>query len=370
MIQEAEHSLVVQAEPLTIFCQCAFEAVGVPPDNAAVTAEVLVAANLRGIDSHGVARLRRYVDGLRQGVMCPRPQVRVLHETALTALVDGGGGLGQPIGLRAMNLAIAKAEAQGAGFVAVRNSNHYGIAGYYALMALQHDLIGISLTNSGCYVVPTFGREAIMGTNPISVAVPTGREHPFVLDMSTAVITLGTLEVYNRRGQELLPGWATDAQGGPTTSAVEVLQNLANRTGGGIVPLGGIGEEHGGHKGYGLAMLVDILCGVLPGAGYLDYIYLKDEDGHPLPANVGHFFGALRIDAFRPLAEFRAGMDVLIQRVKSSAKAEGQHRIFIHGEKEFEMAEKRRREGIPLGPKVAASLREIAAELDVEFDLG
>jgi len=370
VIQQAEHSLVVQAEPLAAFCQRTFQAMGVPPDDAAVTAEVLVMANLRGTDSHGVARLRRYVDGLRQGVMCPRPEVKILHETPLTALVDGGGGLGQPIGTRAMRLAIAKAVAQGAGFVSVRNSNHYGIAGYYALMALEQDLIGLSLTNSGCYVVPTFGREAILGTNPISVAVPAGREYPFVLDMSTAVITLGTLEVCQRRGLELLPGWATDAQGEPTTCAAEVLYNLANRAGGGIMPLGGMGEQHGGHKGYGLAMLVDILCGVLPGAGYLDHIYLDDEDGRPLPANVGHFFGALRVDAFRPLADFQAAMDLFIRRVKCSAKAKGQSRIFIHGEKEFEMAEKRRREGIPLSPKVVASLRGIAAELDVEFDLG
>ncbi len=370
MIQQAEHSLMVQAEPLTIFCQRAFQALDVPPEDAAITAEVLVAANLRGIDSHGVARLRRYVDGLRQGVMRPRPQVNILYETPLTALVDGGGGLGQPIGVRAMRLAIAKAKAHGAGFVAVCNSNHYGIAGYYAMMALEHNLIGLSLTNSGPYVVPTFGREAILGTNPISVAVPAGRERPFVLDMSTAVITLGTLEVYRRRGQELLPGWATDAQGEPTTSAAEVLHNLADRAGGGIMPLGGMDEEHGGHKGYGLALLVDILCGVLPDAGYLDRIYLKDETGHSLPANVGHFFGALRIDAFRPLDDFRATMDAFIHRVKSSAQARGQSRIFIHGEKEFEMAEKRRREGIPLGPQVVASLGEIAAELDVEFDLG
>jgi LDH2 family malate/lactate/ureidoglycolate dehydrogenase len=370
MIQQAEHALVVQAEPLTIFCQRAFQAIGVSPGDAALTAEVLVTANLRGTDSHGVARLRRYVDGLRQGVMRAHPEVRSLHETPLTALLEGDGGLGQPIGVRAMRLAIAKAEAQGAGFVAVRNSNHYGIAGYYAMMALEHDLIGLSLTNSGCYVVPTFGREAILGTNPISVAVPTGQERPFLLDMSTAVITLGTLEVYNRRDQELLAGWATNAQGESTTAPEEVLYNLANRAGGGIMPLGGIGEEHGGHKGYGLAMLVDILCGVLPGAGYLDHIYLKDEDGRPLPANVGHFFGALRIDAFRPLIDFQAMMDVFIQRARSSAKAKGQSRIFIHGEKEFEMAEERQREGIPLGPRVVASLREIASELNLEFNLG
>lgn len=370
MSRQAEDFLVVQAKPLTIFCERTFRAAGVPREDASITAEVLVAANLRGIDSHGVARLRRYVNGLRQGVMCPRPEVRIVHETPLTALVDGGGGLGQPIGVRAMRLSIAKAETHGVGFVAVRNSNHYGIAGYYAMMALEHDLIGLSLTNSGPYVVPTFGREAILGTNPLSVAVPTGQERPFVLDMSTAVATLGTLEVYNRRGQQLLPGWASNAQGEPTTSPAEVLRNLADRKGGGIMPLGGMGEEHGGHKGYGLSLLVDILCGVLPGAGYLDHIYLKDEAGHLLPANVGHFFGALRVDLFRPLPDFRAAMDTFIQRVKSSARAEGQSRIFIHGEKEFEMAEWRQREGIPLSPKVVALLRQIATELDMEFDLG
>ena len=368
MIQQAEHSLVIQTEPLISFCRRAFQAVGVPSDDAAVTADVLVTANLRGVDSHGVARLRRYVDGLRQGVMRPQPEINILHETSSTALLDGGGGLGQPIGVRAMRLAIAKAKTHGVGFVAVRNSNHYGIAGYYAMMALEYDLIGLSLTNSGCYVVPTFGREAILGTNPISVAVPSGRERPFVLDMSTAVITLGTLEVHNRRDQELLPGWATDAQGVPTTSAAEVLHNLASSAGGGIMPLGGVDEEHGGHKGYGLALLVDILCGVLPGAGYLDHIYLKDEDGHPRPANVGHFFGALRIDAFRSLIDFQATMDTFIRRVRSSAKATGQSRIFVHGEKEFEMVEKRRREGIPLEPKVVDSLRGIATELDMEAD--
>ncbi|MEA3345997.1 MAG: Ldh family oxidoreductase [Chloroflexota bacterium] len=370
MIQRAEHSLVVQAQPLTNFCRRVFEAMGVPPEDAEITAEVLVTANLRGIDSHGVARMRRYVEGLRRGVIRAHPEIKTLNETSVTALVDGGGGLGQPIGVRAMRMAIAKAENHGVGLVAVRNSNHYGIAGYYAMMALEHDLIGLSLTNSGPYVVPTFGREPVLGTNPISVAVPTGRERPFVLDMSTAVATLGKLEVYDRRDQELLPGWAIDAQGEPTASAAEVLRNLADRAGGGIMPLGGRGEEYGGHKGYGLALLVDILCGVLPGAGYLDRIYPKDEEGHPLPANVGHFFGALNVDAFRPLVDFQALMDTFINRVKSSAKAEGESRIFIHGEKEFEMAEKQRREGISLGPKVVASLREIAAELDVGFHLG
>ncbi|MGQ9627294.1 MAG: Ldh family oxidoreductase [Anaerolineae bacterium] len=361
--------LKVKAEALKDFCAKVFEALGVWPDDAAITADVLVAADLRGIDSHGAARLRRYVNGLRQGIMLARPEIKTLHETATTALIDGGAGLGHPIGVRAMKLAIGKAKEMGAGFVAVRNSNHYGIAGYYAMMALPHEFIGISMTNSELLVVPTFGRDAMLGTNPIAVAIPAGKERPFVLDMATSVVPRGKLEVYERLEKPLPLGWATDEYGLGTTDASRVLKNIINRGGGGILPLGGEGELFGGHKGYGLALLVDILSGVLSGAGYANTVYPKDESGRPLPSNVGHFFGALRIDAFRPLEEFKATMDDIIRRLKNSAKAEGQKRIYIHGEKEFEMEERRRLEGIPLHPKVAESLRQIGEEVGVKYSL-
>jgi len=361
-----EEALLVQADALRDFCVRVFEKLDVPGEDARITADVLVTADLRGIDSHGVARLRRYVNGIRNGVMVPRPHIQVIHETAATALIDGGAGLGQPISVRAMKMAIEKALKVGAGFVAVRNSNHFGIAGYYSMMALEHELVGLSMTNADVLVVPTFGRNALLGTNPISVAVPAGKERPFVLDMATSVVPRGKLEVYHRLGKPLPLGWATDERGIPTTDAGRVLQNLSTRAGGGILPLGGAGEEFGGHKGYGLALLVDILSGVLSGAGYANLVYPKDEAGRPLPSNIGHFFGALRIDGFRPLEDFKSSMDDIIRRIKSSPKAEGQTRIYIHGEKEFEMAEKRQREGIPLHPKVAADLREIARELGVE----
>ncbi|MGB3903541.1 MAG: Ldh family oxidoreductase [Anaerolineae bacterium] len=341
----------------------------VPHGDAQVTADVLVAANLRGIDSHGVARTRRYVQGLRDGVMLARPDIQVLHQTPVTALLDGGAGLGQVVGVKATKLAIEKASKAGLGFVAVRNSNHYGIAGYYAMMALKEDLIGVSMTNAATLVVPTFGKDAVLGTNPMSIAVPTGEERPFVLDMATSVVTRGKLEEYQRFEKPLLQAWATDSSGLPTDDAGEVLRNLQDRLGGGILPLGGVGEELGGHKGYGLALLVDILCGVLPGAGCASYVYPRDATGKPLPANIGHFFGALRVDAFRPLDDFKAAMDDIIQILRSSAKAEGQERIFIHGEKEFEMAEERMREGIPLHPKVATDLRELGEELGIAYEL-
>ncbi len=359
----------VWADPLRDFSARIFEKMGVPADDAVVTADVLVAANLRGIDSHGVARLKRYVDGLRDGVMLARPNIEVVHETAGTALVDGGAGLGQPVGARGMKLAIEKAQNVGVGFVAVRNSNHYGIAGYYSMMALEQDMIGISMTNAAVLAVPTFGKDAMLGTNPISVAAPAGEERPFVLDMATSTVSRGKLEVYDRQNEPLPLGWATDEHGVATADAHQVLDNLLARAGGGLLPLGGEGELFRGYKGYGLMLLVDILCGVLPGAGYANTVYPKTPEGKPLPAEMGHFFGAIRVDGFRPLAEFKATMDDIIRRLKGSAKTEGAERIYIHGEKEFEEEDRRRRDGIPLHPKVVETMRQIALELGVEYDL-
>jgi L-2-hydroxycarboxylate dehydrogenase (NAD+) len=364
-----EDEILVQAASLKSFCRRVFENVDVPPEDAEVTADVLVQADLRGIGSHGVARLRRYFRGIQTGQMLVRPQIKVECETATTALIDGGAGLGAPVGVRSMRKAIEKAEKMGVGFVTVRNSTHYGIAGYYAMMALEHDFIGISMTNSDVLVVPTFGRDAKLGTNPISVAVPSGAERPFVLDMATSGVPRGKIEVYKRLGKDLPLGWATDERGIATTDATRVLNNLNHRAGGGLLPLGGVGELLGGHKGYGLALLVDILCGVLPGAGYADTVYPKDAEGKPLPANVGHFFGALRVDGFRPLTEFKAAMDDIIRRMKDAPKAEGQQRIYIHGEKEFEATEKRMAKGIPLHPNVVTDLKAIAEELGITYDL-
>jgi len=365
---ESERAERISADRLRQFCADVFVQLDVPEEDARMTADVLVEANLRGVDSHGVARLKRYVDGLRAGVMLARPDVQTLRETATTALIDGGGGLGQPVSVRAMNLALYKAASHGAGFVAVCNSNHYGIAGYYAMMALKRDMIGISMTNAAVLVVPTFGRNAMLGTNPISVAAPAGEEWPFVVDMATSTVPRGKLEVYERQGKELPLGWATDETGRATADSALVLRNLAGLLGGGLLPLGGEGELFGGHKGYGLALLVDILAGVLPGAGYADTIYPKTSDGHPLPANVGHFFGALRVDAFRPLDEFRRTMDDLIRRLKDTSKAEGQSRIYIHGEKEFETEEERRKKGIPLHPQVTDTLRDLSEEFGVPLE--
>ena len=365
-----ETRIRVESDALRAFCVRVLRRMDVPEEDARITADVLVSADMRGTGSHGVARLRRYVNGLRDGMMIAQPGTEVVAETPTTVLMDAGGGLGQPVSYRAMERAIEKAERYGTGFATVRNSNHFGIAGYYAMMALDHDCIGISMTNASVLVVPTFGRDAMLGTNPISLAAPAGEEWPFVLDMATSTVPRGKLEVYQRLEKSIPLGWATDETGEPTAETGQVLQNLKERAGGGLLPLGGAGELLGGHKGYGLTLLVDILCGVLPGAAYANLVYPKDEEGNSLPSAIGHFFGAWRVDAFRPVEAFKDAMDDLQQRLKNAPKAEGQDRIYIHGEKEYEQAEENARRGVPLNPKVVTDLKALGKELDVAYDLG
>jgi LDH2 family malate/lactate/ureidoglycolate dehydrogenase len=355
----------VSENALRRFCEDVLKKLSVPAEDARITTDVLVTADLRGIESHGVARLGRYVKGLKQGFMKPRDQSRVLKETKATALVDGGQSLGQVVGKRGMDLAIKKARDTAVGVVAVRNSNHYGIAGYYSLMALEHDLIGVSTTNAGPLVVPTFGRTAILGTNPISLAAPAMKEKAFVLDMATSTVPRGKVEVYNRLGKPMPHGWAVDETGRSSTDPKRVLNALANRLGGGLLPLGGEGEESGGHKGYGLALMVDVLSGVLSGAATGLQVYADEQR-----PNVGHFFMALDPAAFRPLDEFRHDMDRLARELKDSPKAHGQDRIYVHGEKSFARMESYRKEGIPLDPKVVENLKKISTDLGVPWLTG
>lgn len=351
------------------FCARVFLRVGVAEEDARIAADVLVAADLRGVFSHGVAHLRRYVDGLRVGTINARPQERVVVDNPATATIDAGAGLGQPVSYRAMQKAIQKAREVGAGFVTVRNSNHYGIAGYYAMMALRHDCIGISMTNASPKVVPTFGRDAILGTNPIAVAAPGGKEHPFVLDMATSTVSLGKIEIADQSDKPIPLGWAIDKNGRPAEDSHRTLDELRRNVGGGLLPLGGEGESLGGYKGYGLALWVEIFSALLSGAAFATFTYPKSPGGKPLPASIGHFFGAWRVDSFRPVEEFKTAMDDLQRLIRNTPKVEGHDRIYIQGEKEYEAMERHLREGIPLNAKVAEELRAVARELDMEFDL-
>jgi len=331
----------------------------VSPEDAALTAKVLVLADLRGVDSHGVARLETlYLGRLLTGIVEPRPEVKVVKQTPLSIVLDGGNGLGPPTGERAMRACVDKARAGGAGFATVRHSNHFGIAGYYAMMALEHDMIGVASTIASRQVVPTHGRELLLGTNPISVAIPAGQERPFILDMATTTVARGKLEIAAREGRTIPAGWAVDRASVTTTDPVRGME-------GAMLPLGGFGTELGGHKGYGLGLMVEILCGVLAGAAFGRQVPSWAEP--PRPSNVGHFFGALRVDLFRPLAEFKAAMDECLRTMRGSAPVEGQDRVLVAGDPEFETAGERGRLGVPLAPKVVESLRRVAASTRVPW---
>ncbi len=354
---------------LSQFVQNVFLSFGIHREDAFICAENLVLADLRGIPSHGVARLRRYVDGMANGTILPLNQPEVVREAPSTATVDGQAGLGQLVGHFSTRKAIEKAQKTGVGIVVARNSNHYGIAGYYTQMMLDAGLLGLSMTNTAPLVVPTFGRKMIIGTNPISLTAPTKRNRPFFLDMATSVVPRGKLEVYDRLDKDMPQGWAVDSKGVMTTDATEVLKNMIARLGGGILPLGGEGELYGGYKGYGIALLVDILCGVLSGGAYADMVDVRGPGGKGQPAQVAHFFMALNIENFVEMDVFQEKMDDLIDRLKESEKAEGQQRIYVHGEKEYELYEKHKSSGVPLEEPVYNSLKTIAGECGVPFEL-
>jgi LDH2 family malate/lactate/ureidoglycolate dehydrogenase len=335
--------------------------VGVSPADATVVGDVLVTSDLRGIESHGVARLESYyVSRLRKGLMEPRPAVAIVRETPSSILLDAGNGLGHPVAKHAMEQVIAKAKTSGSAFGAVRNSNHYGIAGYYAMMALEHDLIGIASTNTVRYGAPTYGSDMLLGTNPFAYAIPAHNEPAFVLDFATTTVPRGKIEVYNRKEKPLNHGWAIDAEGHETTDPQTALK-------GALLPLGGFGVDNGGHKGYGLGLLVEILCGVLSGGTFgLDLPLPSDG---PKPGVISHFFGAIRIDAFRDIAAFKADMDRELRTFKDSRKAPGQDRIYVAGEIEHEKTLYNREHGVPVHVKVWDGLQKMAGELGIPFSL-
>jgi len=355
-----EEYINIRVDVLRKFTVAVLKKLGVPAKDAEIAVDVLIVADQRGIDSHGLQRFKRYTDGLQAGVMKPITEVKILKETPNTLLISGGDGLGQVVSYRTMKLVIDKALKNNVAFAAVRDSNHYGIAGYYSMMALEHDLIGISVTNTAPLVVPTFGKDAVVGTNPVSIAVPAGKERPFVLDMATSTVTRGKVEVYGREGKTMPITWATDELGRATQDIPRVLDNWLAKKGGGLLPLGGAEEESGGHKGYGLSLAIDILSGVLSGSAFGPNLYAKKD----VPAKVSHFFGAIKIDAFIEPALFKSMMDKYINILKNSEKAAGKDRIYIHGEKEFELYEQRKEE-VPLYYEVVDELRQVGQEVGI-----
>ena len=356
----SEYRLCTEAG-LKAFVAGALAKVGVARDDAAIVADVLVAADMRGVESHGVARLEPYyVNRIRAGHLDPAPAVTTVRETDTSILVDAGNGLGHPGGKRAMEAVLAKAEHMGAAFGAVRNSNHFGIAGYYAMLALDRDMIGIASTNSVRFAAPTYGRDVMLGTNPLAFAIPAQNEPAFVLDFATTTVPKGKLEIYARKNKPLNPGWAVDAHGVETLDPEVALH-------GALLPLGGFGVDNGGHKGYGLGLLVEILCGVLAGGAFGNDLALPDDP--PLPGRISHFFAAFKIDGFRDPAQFRADMDTELRAFKDSAKAPGHDRIYVAGEIEHEKTVAARKNGVPVHVKVWNGLEKMAGELGIPFDI-
>jgi L-2-hydroxycarboxylate dehydrogenase (NAD+) len=347
------------AAALRSFALGCLAAVGVPADPAAVVVDVMLAADLTGVDSHGVARLRRYVEGVANGAIDGRARPVVVREAAAVALVDASNGLGQPAAVMAMELAMEKAEACGIGMVAVRRTNHFGIAGYYASLAAHRGMVGIATTNASPQVSPTFAAEPMLGTNPIAIALPTGGDAEFLFDAATSTVGRGKLETRHRRGQPIPTGWVIDGTGAGRTDAEELIEGLKERRGYALLPLGGEGETHGGHKGYALGLFVDLLCGPLAGASWGCHVY--GERG----ADLGHCCIAVQVDAFRPLDEFQAESRRMFDEIRAAKRAHPSMRIYVPGEKEAEERRRREREGVPLSAAVVDDLRQLAEELCV-----
>jgi LDH2 family malate/lactate/ureidoglycolate dehydrogenase len=346
------------------FTEQVFLKIGCTPEHAKLATETLISADLRGIDSHGVARLSGYIRLWEAKRINALPEIKVIHETPSTAVVDGDSGLGLVVGNYAMDVAIKKAEVVGTGWVSVCNSNHFGIAAHHAMKALEKDMIGIVMTNASALVAPTFSKERMLGTNPICVAVPAGTEPAFVADLATTTAANGKLEILQRTGKDAPIGWIQDSMGQP------INDSHALKNGGALLPLGS-DKDHGSHKGYALGAIVDIFSGVLSGANFGPWVppfpaYVPIPENQP-GRGLGHFIGAMRIDAFRTAEAFKRDMDLWISRFRQAVPIKADRPVIIPGDPERLMALKRKVEGIPLLPVVLEDLQSVADKFKIKF---
>ena len=351
---------------LTEFAEAVFVKMGCHASDAALATKVLLSADLRGIDSHGIARLIGYVRLWEVGRINATPNIKIVHETPSTAVIDGDSGLGLIVAPRAMEIAMEKAKQVGTGWVSVKNSNHFGIAGYHAMMALEQEMIGIAMTNASALVAPTYAAEKLLGTNPIAVAIPAGEEAPFVADFATTTAANGKLEIAQRNNTSIPFGWAQDADGNPTQDA-SILKN-----GGALLPLGSE-KEQGSHKGYALGSIVDIFSAVLSGASFGPWAppfpaYVPMPENMP-GEGLGHFIGAMRIDAFRPAADFKSNMDLWLNRFRNATPAKGYEQVYVAGDIERVMEKERMQNGIPIVQAVQYDLSALAEKMNLSFEL-
>jgi L-2-hydroxycarboxylate dehydrogenase (NAD+) len=351
-------------ERLFDFTNNVFQRIGCSVDDAANATRTLLSADLRGVDSHGIARLSGYIRLWEVNRVNATPTIKVIHETPSTAVVDGDSGLGLVVAPFAMQIAIEKAKNVGTGWVSVQKSNHFGIAAHHAMMALQHDMIGIAMTNASPLVAPTFSIDKMLGTNPICVAAPAGEEPAFVADLATTTAANGKLEILQRKNLETPNGWVQDAEG-HSSSDPHILKK-----GGALLPLGG-DREHGSHKGYALGAIVDIFSALLSGANYAPWVppfpaYVPMPSQQP-GKGIGHFLGAMRIDAFRPADEFKQHMDHWIKGFRACKTIPGEEKVLVPGDPEREMEKERTANGISLLDVVVKDLQELAQKLNLDF---
>ncbi len=345
-----------------------FKGVGVPGEDAAICADVLITSDKRGIDSHGISRLKPiYYDRIKAGIQVPVTTFEIVRENPTTAVIDGHDGMGHVIARKSMEMAIEKARTFGMGMVAVRNSTHYGIAGYYALMAADAGMIGITGTNARPSVAPTFGVENMLGTNPLTFGIPTDEEFPFVIDCATSITQRGKIEVYDRTGTDIPEGWVIDRSGKTQTDTHRILEDLVQGTAV-LTPLGGIGEESGGHKGYGYSTVVEILSAALQGGSYLKMLS-GYRNGKRVPYRLGHFFLAIDISSFTELERFKKTAGDILRALRSSKKMPGVERIYTAGEKEYRAWQERKDKGVPLNRSLQQEIIAMCDELSLnEYD--
>ena len=349
----------IQEEKLNAFCQDAFEGFGFTPEEAGIIKDVLMMSDMYGIQSHGMQRVVRYHKGIEKGLIDINAKPEVVFETPVSAVVEGHDAMGQLVGHFAMELAIKKAKESGIGIVSARNSNHYGIAGYYADLALKEGLIGFSCTNSEAIMVPTFARKAMLGSNPIAFTMPA-EPYNFFFDASTTVVTRGKLEMYNKLGKELPNGWALNKDGKASQDAGEVLGNISDHVGGGIMPLGGNTEQLGSHKGYGYGMLCEIFASIFSQGGTSNKCMTGGR------SNICHGFMAINPAIFGNPEDVKKHFSTFLQELREAPKAEGADRIYTHGEKEAEAIEVCRKEGVPVIDKTVAELFDVCHLLKLD----
>ena len=349
-----------QYSQLEQLCNDAFVKFGFNEEESKIISDVLLMSDRIGIESHGMQRMYRYYKSIQKGMIKVESKGKVVFETPVSAVLDAEDGMGQVVGHKGMEMAIEKAKHSGIGMVVIRNSNHYGIAGYYAKMACDQGLIGLSCTNTNAIMVPTYGRMAMLGTNPIAIAMPA-EPYPFFFDASTTVVTRGKLEVYNKKGEPLHDGWALDKDGKPSNDAADVLDNIAAKNGGGIMPLGGSTEDTGSHKGYGWAMVCELFSSILAMGT------TSDKTGTGGRGGICHGFMVIDPAIFGDAEGIKAHLSGYLQALRESPKAEGQRRIYTHGEKEVEAERRLMAEGIPVNDNTMVEVYEMCQYLGMDF---